>query len=103
MDILIPLIVIAAIFFLLGWKLREYWAIRTVDKFMKAAAEAQTNNIINVNVHKDHGQFYIYNNSDNSFITQVKTKEELFKYFSERHPDKTVMMKNEDLALFDQA
>lgn len=100
MEIL-AIIIVGAIFFTIGWKARELYAMRVVDSMFKRHMMDTATDTIQVDVHKEGDIFYLYNHKDSSFITQVKSKEELFKYFKEKHPDNNVLMKNEDLALFD--
>lgn len=89
--------------FSIGWRARELYAQRIVNKYL-ADAEEQMNdpkNVMNIEVMKQQDSFYVYNTENGAFITQVKSKEELFKFFKEKHPEKNVMMKKEDFALFE--
>ena len=97
------LLVGLAVGFVIGWRLREVHA-RSVINAMFANMDKETDkpeNVLNVEVVKENEQFYVYNAENNSFIVQVKTKEELFDYFKAKCPEKTVMMKKEHFALFD--
>jgi LPS O-antigen subunit length determinant protein (WzzB/FepE family) len=100
-DILIVVFIILTIGFVLGWKLREVYATRIVNQLFSNHEEQLSSNIMNVHMEVDRGQFYIYDSATNAFITQVKTKEEMFEFFNKTYPDKTVMMKRQDLELFD--
>lgn len=103
----VPLIVCGSVFFVLGWKARELHAQRVVNKYLKEADKALTKDMeehtMHVHIHKEHGCFYIYNSADDTFITQVKSKDEMFDFFKKHYPSKNVLMKNTDLALFDAA
>jgi hypothetical protein len=106
-DILI-LFFAVAVGFLLGWRTREWYASQVVKKYLKNYEDSHypsepNDKIMNVYLEVDRGNFYIYDYSSKAFITQVKTKEEMFDYFSDKYPDKTVMMKREHLDMFDVA
>lgn len=90
--------------FVLGWRARELHAQRIVNNYLKAELEKQEKapqNTLNIEVEKNNNCFYVYNTESGAFITQVKTKEELFDFFKSKHPDKNVMMKKEHFALFE--
>lgn len=103
----LPLIIFASVFFGLGWKFRELHAQRIVNKYLKNADKAIEKDLeehtMHVHIHKEHGSFYIYNSADDTFIAQVKSKEEMFDFFKNKYPSKNVLMKNTDLELFDAA
>lgn len=89
--------------FYAGWKIRELHAQRIVNKMFDVAQKQIDKNVINIDIIKENNHFYVYDSKTNAFIVQVQTKEELFKYFSSKFPEKTVMMKQNQLDLFDVA
>lgn len=100
------LLVALVVGFVAGWRLREVHAKMVVDKFVSNMEKnvhdgIKEGDIMNVEVVPMNEQFYIYNAENNSFIVQVKTKDELFEYFKDKYPNKTVMMKKEHFAMFD--
>ena len=97
------LVVGISIGFILGWKMREVHAQNVVNNMFKNADAKTDENILNVEVVKANEQFYIYHADTSAFIVQVKDKEQLFEYFKDKYPQKTVMMKKEHFALFDNA
>ena len=105
MDFIISVALCLFVGVILGWYLREWSAVRTVNKLLKKTdnSDKDTKNIVNVYVTEDKGHFYIYDSATDAFITQVKTKEEMFDYFEEKFPNKTVLMKKVHLDLFDAA
>lgn len=90
--------------FVIGWIAREKAAEIKVNKYL---ADLQKNNglteenTIKLDVHLEHNQFYIFDKDNGKFITQVKTKQEMFDYFTKNYPNKNVIMTSEQLALFD--
>ena len=84
-----------------GWRMREVHAQNVVNKMFKNVDEKMNEDVLNVEVVKANEQFYIYHADTSAFIVQVKNKEELFDYFKDKYPEKTVMMKKEHFALFD--
>lgn len=89
--------------FYVGWKTRELYAQRIVNKMFAVASERMDKDVMNIDIVKENNHFYVYDSKTNAFIVQVQTKEELFKYFSSKFPEKTVMMKQNHLDLFDVA
>lgn len=89
---------------LVGWFVREKYAQLKVNRYLAAYEEANkmtdTNTII-IDVHSEHGQFYIYDKQNGKFITQVNSKQEMFDYFKTNYPDKNVVMANDQLSIFD--
>lgn len=101
---LIVLAIVAFLSFATGWKAREKAAEMKVNRYMKQLEEATVEdkeNLLNVYLHFEHGIFYVFNKDTEGFITQVKTKEELFEFFKKNHSDKNVLISKDDLALFD--
>ena len=79
-----------------GWFMREKYAQLKVNRYLAAFEEANL-----IDVHKEHGQFYIYEKKSGKFITQVNDKEEMFSYFKNNYPDKNIIMTNDQLSVFD--
>ena len=100
-ELSIVLIVALVVGFLAGWKFRESYAKFIVKQIMHNKLNTLTESVMNIEVVKANQQFYIYNSATNAFIVQVKSKEELFDYFADKYPEKTVMMKKEHLELFE--
>ena len=99
-DILIITAIVFFISFILGWRGREWYATRVIERMLNPKDNTQSN-ILNVHMEVERGIFYIYDSSNNAFITQVKTKEEMFDFFTKSYPTRTVMMTRQDLELFD--
>ena len=106
MDSIISVVLCFIAGVILGWYMREWAAVRTVNRLLSKADDLDTEatgDILNVYVTQIQDQFYVYDSTTHMFIVQVKTKEEMFKYFEEKFPSKTVVMKKAHLDLFDVA
>ena len=72
---------------LLGWKFREYTAVRKMQKMMKRAEEETSKppiNKITVNIEKHNNMFYLFNKETDEFVIQGKTKEEILENLKKR-------------------
>lgn len=88
-----------------GWRLREMHAENVVKRYMQeqdAKNKIDPASIINVSVEKHGDQYYIYD-ANNKFLVQVTTKEQLMEFFTEKYPDKTVMMTQEHLQMIENS
>jgi hypothetical protein len=64
--------------FILGWKFREYTAVRKITKMMQEVEQAPKElNKLTVKIEKHNNVFYLYNIETNEFLTQGKSKEEI--------------------------
>lgn len=64
--------------FLLGWKFREYTAVRKFNKMLKQAEVKETQSEkISVKIEKHNDMFYVFNLDTDEFLTQGKNKEEI--------------------------
>lgn len=65
---------------LIGWKFREYTAVRKINKMLRENAEKSEKveqNKITVKIEKHNDIFYLFNTETNEFLTQGKDKEEI--------------------------
>lgn len=62
---------------LLGWKFREYTAVRKMQKLIKEAEKPKETDKIQVKIEKHKDMFYVYNTETDEFLTQGKDKEEI--------------------------
>lgn len=103
-DLIITLIVPCAIFYA-GWKCRELYAQRTIKKYLLKADEDARKLIeeksIDLNVEKHGDTFYVYNEKNGSFVTQVTSFEQLVDFLKVKYPDYYITMKPEHKALFE--
>lgn len=78
---------------LLGWKFREYTAVRKFNKMIKKAEEETPKqpNKISVKIERSGKMFYLYNSETDEFLTQGYSKEEIQENLKKR-------FKNVDMA-----
>lgn len=63
--------------FLLGWKFREYTAVRKINKFIKSVEDKpESTNRVMVKMERHGEMIYVYDKED-KFLTQGKNKEEI--------------------------
>lgn len=79
---------------LLGWKLREYTAVRKFNKMLDSKKPQETVEKVNkvqVKIERNGKMFYLYNLETNEFLTQGYSKEEIQENLKKR-------FKNVDMA-----
>ena len=71
---------------ILGWKLREYTAVRKFHKMVKQVEEQSpvTSNKISVKIERNNDMFYLYNLETDEFLTQGSSKEEIQENLKKR-------------------
>lgn len=71
---------------LLGWKFREYTAVRKFHKMVKQVEEQSPVklNKINVKIERSGKMFYLYNLETDEFLTQGYSKEEIQENLQKR-------------------
>lgn len=62
---------------LVGWKYREYTAVRKMQKLLKAADQPKEVDKVNVKIEKHNDIFYVYNSETDEFLTQGLDKDEI--------------------------
>ncbi len=73
---------------LVGWKFREYTAVRKMNKFIQAAeAKKAEVNKIQVKIEKQDDMFYLFNRDTDEFLIQGKDKEEIQENLKKRFGD----------------
>jgi hypothetical protein len=98
-------ILIYAVVFILGtvwgWNLRERHAEKQVDSFMEQIdnefKQRVSDKIIQINIEKQNGVFYVYNKENNDFMGQGRTKQELEDVLAQRFPDKKFVAETNNL------
>ena len=71
---------------LLGWKFREYTAVRKFHKMIKQSEEQQpvAPTKISVKIERSGKMFYLYNLETDEFLTQGYSKEEIQENLQKR-------------------
>jgi len=71
--------------FILGWKLREYTAVRKITKIMQEIdKKPEESNKLTVKIEKNNDIFYLYNMETDEFLTQGSSKEEIQENLKKR-------------------
>lgn len=104
METIFLYIAIGAIWFYIGWKMREVHAKRVVSQlreeveemFDKQIDEAKKN-IINITVEDVDGQFFIYAKDDGRYLAHGESMSKLEDILNEKFPGKMFNATPEDL------
>jgi hypothetical protein len=95
-------VIIVCIFIglVMGWKLREYHAMKTVHSFLKEIEEHQEKEIeerTKMRLERHNGLIYAFADEDDSFIAQGKDLEDLDKAIIARFPGKKFAVQEQNL------
>lgn len=98
---LISIIIVFLVGFGLGFKFREYIAIRKVEKFNTEFshnfAESYKANVVEIKVEDDNGIFYVYKKEDGSYLAHGESMSILEDILNEKFPGKLFNTTPEDL------
>jgi hypothetical protein len=91
--------------FYLGWVVREKYAQHKMNKFLKTVEKttikSEVENTILINLVKESGVIYAYNNEDNTFLTQGKDVEEVVTNLTKYFPTKSFVANPNNLKEMD--
>ena len=96
----LPLIFCIGIGVVIGWKLREYHAMKTVHAFLKEAEEQldeQDENRTKMRLERHGELIYAFEQENDSFIAQGKDLEDLDKAIVARFPGKKFSVQEQNL------
>lgn len=97
-------LIILVVAFTAGWYVREWHAVRTVNKLTEDMSEKIVDefkkSVINITVEEQDGILYIYS-KDGTFLAQGKTMEELEDILQKKFPGKFFNASPEDLKLIE--
>ncbi len=93
------IILVLVIGIAIGWKGREYQAMRflaSYQKMFEEAAKAEVSNTVMIEIQREGDQFFIYNKATGEFLAQGTNHEEISKTLGDRFPSKrfTAMPQN---------
>lgn len=101
METLIFYVVLAVVFFIIGWKAREYHAVRMMNILISKATEESYNqfksNMIDIRVEAHDDQLFVYRKDDGSYLAHARTKFDLEAMLLEKFPGKLFNASQEDL------
>lgn len=91
----------------LGWKLREFSAIRQVTQWqeqeeqsrIEKLAEEMSNRWVDMTIDEHEGVFFAYRKDDGSFLGQGRDAIELSAHLRSRFPDKKFTLTKEQLLM----
>ena len=80
-----------------GWKYREYTAMKLMEQLrLEEVEEYVENRKIAIKVEKTHGTWFIYKQEDGSFMAQGNSWEEVTDRMAERYPEKRFTIEPEN-------
>lgn len=101
MEALIIVFIFGFICVLIGWKAREYHAMKAISKAVNEITENTIeefkSKVVNICVEDHGGQFFIYAKDDGSYLAHAKTKTLLEDILNEKFPGKLFNASPEDL------
>jgi hypothetical protein len=105
MENFLVIVIFGGLCFFLGWKTREIYAYRIVDKMMNnmiaemadKATEELKKKIINIKVEDHNGQFFVYATDDNRYLAHAESMTKLENILQEKFPGILFNASSEDL------
>ena len=96
MDDFITLVATLIVGVVLGWTLREVFAVRMLNNLRHSSLELPKN-IIRIRIEHSKGVFYIYNMETNEFMAQGDSRIIVERNLRERFPGTVFAATNENL------
>lgn len=99
-DLLIFLIFVFGI--LVGWKLREWAAVRAVNNMIRMAEEIehtekeQEDTVLQIKVEQHENMFLVYNEDSGDFMAQGNTFEDAQEALIKRYPNNKFIIKEDN-------
>jgi hypothetical protein len=101
MESLIFYVLLAVVFFIIGWKAREYHAVRMMNILISRATEESYNefksNMIDVRVEAHEDQLFVYRKDDGTYLAHADTKRDIEIMLMQKFPGKLFNASQEDL------
>jgi hypothetical protein len=101
MEFLLVLILIFALGFFLGWRMREQTAIRRIEEVTEEISqdivEEFKSKVIDITVEDHDGVFFVYKREDGSYLAHGPSMEKLEDILTEKFPGKFFNAKPDDL------
>lgn len=92
MENYISYMVVWVVAFVFGWVMREYTAMRKVDRLLKNLekdlSEKVMENVVHVIIERTETGFYVYNKETKEFMAQGVTRLDLETNLDKRYPGK---------------
>ena len=83
----------------LGWKLREIYALRFLNKMLATKIEAETSSFktINVRIERTEDMYYLYDADTDHFLVQGKTVDDMTPILQARFPNTQFKAYNDNI------
>lgn len=100
---IIPYIVVFIVAFVLGWQIRQYIAIKNIQRIIERLEQQeeqeqeQEESHIKVKIEQHGNTYYAYDLDNDMFMSQGATREELENNLRERFPGKRFAAHEENL------
>lgn len=92
---IIPYIVVFIAAFVIGWQVRQYIAIKNIQRIIERLEqqeeqelEKEQASLINIKIEQHGNTYYAYDLDNDTFLSQGTTREELENNLRERFPSK---------------
>jgi len=90
-------IILAIIFFLLGWHMRELYAKYLSDKWLESKRTEFENSIMHIRIEDHRGEFYVYSKEDSKYLAHGTSKASIERILNEKFPGKCFNASPEDI------
>lgn len=97
---LIYAVVSLVIGFIVGWKYREYTAIKNLNAVIEHVAN---NDTIHIKIERVDGQIFVYNRTTSEYMAHAANRELLEKMLKEKFPGKSFGASTEDMRKLDES
>ena len=101
---MIELLIMGAVSFLIGWKLREWYAmrmIRKIERRMHEAAEQPQIPTRHVMISREQSTLLVHDTATGEFLIQAETYDALKEALSKKYPDTNFMVDASNLRNLD--
>lgn len=100
-ELLFVYLIFGLLFFVIGWKAREYHAQVMIDKLQEKytdhVLETLRKEVINIKVEDTDGSFFVYRKEDGSYLAHGETMNKLEDILNDKFPGKRFNATPEDL------
>lgn len=86
--------------FILGWKYREFVAIKTINNVIE---HIEKNNVIHIKIENVDGQLFVYNKNTSEYMAHASNRHSLENLLKEKFPGKTFGTTSEDIKKLDES
>jgi len=99
-ELTILIIALVCISFYAGWWYREHVARVIIEKHFKAAEVESAKNTLRIDVTENDDTYLVHDHKTGAFITQVRDKEQMIKFFEDTYNNVTILATQDDMNKF---